>query len=206
MPRGRAHLPAPHRPHRPRGQQGHRRHLRGLGRHPRWGLIDKALELGIPEPKETYSTSPHLYTELHIPEGTKGRLPRDKRTHAGLEAEVLEDLGETGKHAGSTTQSRSEGQRGQRGGPRGQGGRDGGRSGGGRRGDSGRSGGGRPSAGASGSGERQGAPGADRTNGTDSSAGGSDGAPRRRNRRRTRGGRPATGGTATGGSPTGATE
>ena len=64
---------------------------------PRWGLINKALGLSVPEPVETYSSSPHLYTDLDIPEGTKGRLPRDKRTLAGVDAEVLEDLGETGK-------------------------------------------------------------------------------------------------------------
>lgn len=64
---------------------------------PRWGLINKALGLSVPEPIETYSSSPHLYSDLDIPVGTKGRLPRDKRTHAGINAEVLEDLGETGK-------------------------------------------------------------------------------------------------------------
>jgi len=41
----------------------------------KWKLIDKALEMGIPEPVETYSSSPHLYADLDIPEGTKGRLP-----------------------------------------------------------------------------------------------------------------------------------
>jgi hypothetical protein len=55
------------------------------------------LGLDVPEPVETYSSSPHLYTDLDIPEGTKGRLPRNKRTLAGVDAEVLEDLGETGK-------------------------------------------------------------------------------------------------------------
>ncbi|ELT44666.1 DEAD/DEAH box helicase [Arthrobacter nitrophenolicus] len=64
---------------------------------PRWALINKALGLNVPEPVETYSSSPHLFTDLDIPEGTKGRLPRDKRTLAGVDAEVLEDLGETGK-------------------------------------------------------------------------------------------------------------
>ncbi|KRE79820.1 DEAD/DEAH box helicase [Arthrobacter sp. Soil763] len=64
---------------------------------PRWGLINKALGLSVPEPVETYSSSPHLYEELDIPEGTKGRLPRDKRILAGVDAEELEDLGETGK-------------------------------------------------------------------------------------------------------------
>lgn len=64
---------------------------------PRWGLINKALGLSVPEPVETYSSSPHLFSDLDIPEGTKGRLPRNKRTLAGVDAEVLEDLGETGK-------------------------------------------------------------------------------------------------------------
>ncbi|HWL59375.1 MAG TPA: DEAD/DEAH box helicase [Microbacteriaceae bacterium] len=41
----------------------------------KWKLIDKALEMGIAEPVETYSSSPHLYTDLDIPEGTKGRMP-----------------------------------------------------------------------------------------------------------------------------------
>ncbi|BBE23407.1 hypothetical protein MN0502_22900 [Arthrobacter sp. MN05-02] len=66
---------------------------------PRWGLINKALGLDTPEPVETYSSSPHLYTDLDIPEGTKGRLPRKDRKLAGIDAEVLEDLGETGNAA-----------------------------------------------------------------------------------------------------------
>ncbi|WP_250447430.1 DEAD/DEAH box helicase, partial [Actinotalea sp. C106] len=94
---------------------------------PRWGLIDRALDLGFPEPVETYSSSPHLYTELDIPEGTKGRLPASARTRAGLDAEKLEDLGETGKRHGSATGAR-DGDRGGRDGGRGAGGgRDGGR-------------------------------------------------------------------------------
>jgi len=75
---------------------------------PRWSLINKALDLDIPEPVETYSTSPHLYTDLDIPEGTKGRLPRSAQTRAGLDAEVLEDLGETGKR-GATRPAQSGG-------------------------------------------------------------------------------------------------
>ncbi|MFF8956716.1 DEAD/DEAH box helicase [Streptomyces sp. NPDC014894] len=63
---------------------------------PRWQLINKALDLGFPDPPETYSTSPHLFEELGIPAGTKGVLPRTERTRAGLAAETLEDLGETG--------------------------------------------------------------------------------------------------------------
>jgi superfamily II DNA/RNA helicase len=41
----------------------------------KWTLIDKALEFGIPEPVETYSSSPHLFADLDIPAGTRGRLP-----------------------------------------------------------------------------------------------------------------------------------
>ncbi|GIG26310.1 DNA helicase [Cellulomonas denverensis] len=94
---------------------------------PRWSLIDKALGLGVPEPAETYSSSENLYTDLDIPEGTTGRLPRSQRTRAGLDAEAIEDLGETGKRHSS---GRSEGGRGGRsGGDRGRSGGDRGRSG-----------------------------------------------------------------------------
>ncbi|WP_188037750.1 DEAD/DEAH box helicase, partial [Actinotalea sp. JY-7885] len=86
---------------------------------PRWGLIDRALDLGYPEPVETYSSSPHLYTTLDIPEGTKGRLPKAAQTRAGLDAEVLEDLGETGKRqaksGGRPDAGRGDGLRGGRG-------------------------------------------------------------------------------------------
>lgn len=44
----------------------------------RWQNINKELELGIPEPTETYSSSPHLFSDLSIPEGTKGRLKKAK--------------------------------------------------------------------------------------------------------------------------------
>lgn len=63
---------------------------------PRWKLINKALDLPFDEPEETYSTSAHLYELLNIPAGTKGILPRADRTRAGLGAETVEDLGETG--------------------------------------------------------------------------------------------------------------
>ncbi|SJN36029.1 putative ATP-dependent RNA helicase [Luteococcus japonicus LSP_Lj1] len=48
----------------------------------RWKTINKALELSFDDPVETYSTSAHLYTDLDIPEGTKGKLagaqPKDR--------------------------------------------------------------------------------------------------------------------------------
>jgi superfamily II DNA/RNA helicase len=88
---------------------------------PRWGLINKALDLGIPEPEETYSSSDHLYSELDIPREAKGRLPKSEQKRAGLEAEELEDLGETGKGAGRKGPGRSG-----QGGTGGRGGRSGG--------------------------------------------------------------------------------
>jgi superfamily II DNA/RNA helicase len=63
----------------------------------RWKLINDALNLGQPEPEETYSTSEHLYAELGIPREATGTLPRSMRARAGLEAEAVEDIGETGK-------------------------------------------------------------------------------------------------------------
>ena len=81
---------------------------------PRWSLINKALGLNVPEPPETYSSSPSLFEDLNIPQGTKGRLPTSQRTHAGLDAEKLEDLG--GPESKNRRDSRG-----------GRGGRDGGR-------------------------------------------------------------------------------
>jgi superfamily II DNA/RNA helicase len=40
----------------------------------KWSLINRALDMGQPEPVETYSSSPHLYSDLDIPTGSKGRL------------------------------------------------------------------------------------------------------------------------------------
>jgi superfamily II DNA/RNA helicase len=73
---------------------------------PKWGLINKDLNLPFPEPVETYSSSKHLFADLHIPEGTKGHLPRANRTRAGIDAEQVEDLGETGRKPKSRTPDR----------------------------------------------------------------------------------------------------
>ncbi|MEV7940014.1 DEAD/DEAH box helicase [Kitasatospora sp. NPDC088264] len=73
---------------------------------PRWQLINKALELTFNDPEETYSTSPHLYELLKIAPGTKGVLPRSERTRAGLGAEEVEDLGETGGRGARTARAK----------------------------------------------------------------------------------------------------
>jgi superfamily II DNA/RNA helicase len=64
----------------------------------RWGMINKALDLGIPKAAETYSSSEHFYAEMKIPANATGRLPKSSRTREGLAAEKVEDLGETGKN------------------------------------------------------------------------------------------------------------
>ncbi|GAA0538152.1 DEAD/DEAH box helicase [Saccharopolyspora subtropica] len=58
---------------------------------PRWKLISDTLGLDKPVPLETYSTSPHLFTDLDIPEDATGRLPLSKRTRPGLDAEPEAD-------------------------------------------------------------------------------------------------------------------
>src|SRR6476659_5779153 len=87
----------------------------------RWALINKTLDLGIPEPQETYSSSDHLYSDLDIPTDAKGRLRRSQQKLAGLGAEEIEDLGETGKRHGKSGAGAGAGRggRGERGGDRG---------------------------------------------------------------------------------------
>src|SRR5690625_1071925 len=156
---------------------------------PRWGLIDRATGLGKGEPVETYSSSEHLFTDLDIPEGTKGRLPRSERTRAGLDAEVLEDIGETGGRRAAGPRRGGSGPGG-RGGPR--------RSGSGR-GGSGRGGSGRGRSrqrtrrrvnegGGSQGGAAQG--GAAQGGAAQGGSGAQGGGSQRRRRRRTRGGKP----------------
>ena len=137
----------------------------------RWKLINDALGLGKPEPEETYSTSEHLYAQLDIPREATGTLPRAMRERAGLEAEAIEDIGETGKI------------RTPRGG-RGSAGRDSGRGGSGR-GGSGRGGSGRGGSGRGDSGQ----PRKSTRDASDGSVKAGGEAARTRRRRRTRAGR-----------------
>jgi superfamily II DNA/RNA helicase len=130
----------------------------------RWSLINRELGLSFDEPMETYSTSEHLYDMLGIPAGVTGVLPTAAQTRAGLAAEEVEDLGETGARRTRTARRgdrRSRADRDGRSGPGGHADRDG-RSGGGGRGR----GGGRD--GVDGQVDRRGR---DTANGTESSAG-----------------------------------
>lgn len=91
----------------------------------KWALINRALEFGQPEPTETYSSSPHLFTDLNIPAGSKGRL----------RATPIKEVA-AGSGPGRSDSGRSDSGRGGRGGSGGS--------------DSGRTGSGRSSAGRSG--------------------------------------------------------
>ncbi|WP_285113382.1 DEAD/DEAH box helicase [Leifsonia sp. fls2-241-R2A-40a] len=81
----------------------------------KWALINRALEFGQPEPTETYSSSPHLYTDLDIPQGVKGRL---KPTPAVKVADVprggrTDSTGPDGDRSGSRGRRRTRGGSGQ---------------------------------------------------------------------------------------------
>ncbi|BAL85756.1 putative DEAD/DEAH box helicase [Actinoplanes missouriensis 431] len=73
---------------------------------PRWVLIDKSLGLGMPQPPETYHTSPALYADLDIPSDVSGTLPTADRSRAGLSAEVEEDLGTASRRQGGRGRDR----------------------------------------------------------------------------------------------------
>ncbi|GAA4798644.1 hypothetical protein GCM10023200_39110 [Actinomycetospora chlora] len=70
---------------------------------PKWKLISDDLGLGAPEPPETYSSSPHLYADLGIPESAGGRVARRRRP---AEEEAEEDDGRRPARSGGRTRSR----------------------------------------------------------------------------------------------------
>ena len=53
----------------------------------RWGHINQALSLGFEEPKETYSSSDHLYEELGIPRATTGSTGKSSSSTKEKESE-----------------------------------------------------------------------------------------------------------------------
>lgn len=101
---------------------------------PRWKVINDALELGVPEPVETYSSSEHLFYDLNIPLGTKGRLPREERVAEGMGDEFFESArdsrdGRPARSRGGRDGGRSGGRDGEKGSRRSRGSRDGGHEG-----------------------------------------------------------------------------
>jgi superfamily II DNA/RNA helicase len=73
----------------------------------KWALINRALDFGQPEPTETYSSSPHLFTDLNIPEGTKGRLTTAPRAQAAETSKPRSDSG-SAENGGRRRRSRPE--------------------------------------------------------------------------------------------------
>ncbi|MCC6854997.1 MAG: ATP-dependent helicase, partial [Microbacteriaceae bacterium] len=61
-------------------------------------------------PTETYSSSPHLFTDLDIPEGTKGRLPGTHSTKVVAPPAGRDGGGRGGRDGGRGGQSRQGGQ------------------------------------------------------------------------------------------------
>ncbi len=52
----------------------------------RWSMINKALDLDCPDPAETYSTSPHFYEEMGIPEEAGGQIGAARKAHGARKA------------------------------------------------------------------------------------------------------------------------
>ncbi len=81
----------------------------------KWALINRALEMNQPEPVETYSSSPHLYTDLDIPAGSKGRLkatpiPRVEKEASHPPRERSRSGGQGSSASGGRSSGRSGGQ------------------------------------------------------------------------------------------------
>jgi len=66
----------------------------------RWSHINQALDFGQPDPLETYSSSKHLFVDLTIPEGTKGRLKAASPKPATDAARGSRDGGRGGRDGG----------------------------------------------------------------------------------------------------------
>ncbi|SIT71780.1 DEAD/DEAH box helicase [Microbacterium sp. RU33B] len=75
----------------------------------KWALINRALEFGKPEPIETYSSSAHLYEDLDIPAGTKGRLvtaPKTQTVRTQQQPARAADAAAEGTDEGTTRRRR----------------------------------------------------------------------------------------------------
>lgn len=74
----------------------------------KWALINRALEFGQPEPVETYSSSPHLFEDLDIPAGTKGRIAKAPKT-ATVRTDRLERTAQPARAADVAAEGTDEG-------------------------------------------------------------------------------------------------
>jgi len=72
---------------------------------PRWRVINKALDLGFPEPLEAYSTTPQLLSDLGIPDTATGRLTEP----SAPKPPVRDHQAHSAKHDPGRRQRRSNG-------------------------------------------------------------------------------------------------
>ena len=87
----------------------------------RWSAIDTALGLDCPNPAETYSSSPHLFTELDIPADAAGRVGPAKqapRREPGADSSALRASGSSRRRDGGPTPRGTKSRRRTRGGKR----------------------------------------------------------------------------------------
>jgi superfamily II DNA/RNA helicase len=76
---------------------------------PRWSMIDKALGLGTPEPAETYSNSPHLYTEMGIPTEATGNIGSARKSPVKRRSTERDETKPEKSRQRSTTRRRTRG-------------------------------------------------------------------------------------------------
>jgi len=72
----------------------------------RWKMIDTALNLGLAEPEETYSSSEHLYRALNIPAGSNGRMVKAKPIEKAAESKPRSDRPAKSQSAPRTERTR----------------------------------------------------------------------------------------------------
>ncbi len=75
----------------------------------RWTHINTALEFGQPDPTETYSSSDHLFKDLEIPAGTKGRIAKSKRPEGWKPGDDEKPRGNSGRAGGQAGRSHKDG-------------------------------------------------------------------------------------------------
>jgi len=77
----------------------------------RWKMINQTLDLGLAEPEETYSSSPHLYEVLNIPAGSTGRMTKAKpvvRVESKAPAKAAPAKAATSKEKTERTRTRTK--------------------------------------------------------------------------------------------------
>jgi superfamily II DNA/RNA helicase len=75
----------------------------------RWKHINEALDFGQPEPTETYSSSAHLFEDLGIAAGTKGRIAKSKRPEGWKPGDDEKPRANGGRSGGQSGRNHKDG-------------------------------------------------------------------------------------------------